>query len=57
MSHEHKKIKLALELVSGQFEFLESSRVNLFVAKNKLFKGEIWARLSDEEAHRDQRSR
>ena len=40
-SQKHEEIKLALELVSRQFEFLEDSRANLFVAKNKLFKGEI----------------
>ena len=27
--------------MSGQFEFLEDSRANLSVVKNKLFKGEI----------------
>ena len=27
--------------MSGQFKFLEDSRANLSVAKNKLFKGEI----------------
>ena len=40
-SQEHEEIKLALELVSGQFEFLEDSRASLFVTKNKLFKDEI----------------
>ena len=40
-SQEHEEIKLALELVSRQFKFLESSRASLSVAKNKLFKDEI----------------
>ena len=57
MSQEHEEIKLALELVSGQFEFLEDSRASLSVTKNMLFKGQIGARPSDEEVHRDQRSR
>ena len=41
MSQEHEEIKLALELVSGQFEFLKSSRAKLPFAKYKLIKGEI----------------
>ena len=41
MSQEHEEIKLALELVSKQFEFLKNSRASLFVAKNQLFKDEI----------------
>ena len=42
MHQEHKEIELALKLVSRQFEFLKDSRVNLFVAKNTLFKGKKW---------------
>ena len=56
MSQEHEEIKLALELVSGQFEFLENSRAKLSVAKNNAFIVEIWVRPFDGEAHRDQRS-
>ena len=41
MSQEHEEIKLALELVSGQFEFLESSWAKISIANNKLFKGEF----------------
>ena len=40
-SQEYEEIKLALELVSGQFEFLKNSRVNLSVTKNTLFKDKI----------------
>ena len=40
--------------MSGQFKFLENSKASLSVAKNTLFKGQIWARPSDEEVHRDE---
>ena len=38
MHQEHNEIKLALELVSGQFEFLEDSKASSSVVKNCLFK-------------------
>ena len=41
MHQEHKEIELTLELVSGQFEFLENSTTNLFVVKNSLFEDKI----------------
>ena len=41
MSQEHEEIKLALELVSGQFKFLKNSRAKLLFTKNIVFKGEI----------------
>ena len=36
------RIKLAFELVSEQFEFLEDSKAKLSTAKNSLFKDELW---------------
>ena len=41
MSQEHEEIKWHSNWVSGQFEFLKTSRVKLLFAKNNLFKDEI----------------
>ena len=40
-SKKHEEIKLTLELVSGQFEFLKNSRVKLLFVKNIAFIGKI----------------
>ena len=56
-SQEHEEINLALELVSGQFEFLTNSRVRSSFVKNTYLKEKFWARSSDEEAPLDKQSR
>ena len=55
-SQEHVEIKFALELVSGQFEFLKDSKASSSVVKNTYLKKNFWARPSDEEAPCDRRS-
>ena len=40
-SQEHEEIKLVIELVSRQFEFLKSSRAKISITNYKLFKGEF----------------